>query len=231
MRDIQQLPSPNFEERRPPSQKIAYVILHYTGMCSRDEALAKLCDPAAEVSAHYLIDEGGAVFQMVDERYRAWHAGQSLWRGASDLNSASIGIELANPGHEFGYIPFPGAQIESLVELLRDIIMRHDLNPATALLGHSDIAPTRKQDPGELFPWQQLAREGLGIWPEPLPEDFAPAHEGEVQKLLQQIGYDTVSPKLALTAFQRRFQQHYMTGEINAETLAIMRAVARQMSG
>lgn len=149
--------SPNFNER------IGYaapnmIVLHYTGMKTAKDALERLCDPAAEVSAHYVIDEDGTLYQLVDEEKRAWHAGVSKWDGETDINSASIGIELVNPGHEFGYRAFPAAQMEALAKLCKDIMTRHDIQ---TVLGHSDIAPERKQDPGELFDWQWLADAGV----------------------------------------------------------------------
>jgi N-acetylmuramoyl-L-alanine amidase len=152
-------PSPNFNERRLP---VSMVVLHYTGMQSAAKALERLKDPAAEVSAHYLIDEDGTVVRLVDESKRAWHAGRSFWRGITDVNSASVGIELVNPGHEFGYRPFPDAQMEALVPLLGDIVRRHDI-PRANVVGHSDVAPARKTDPGELFDWDMLARYNLTL--------------------------------------------------------------------
>jgi N-acetylmuramoyl-L-alanine amidase len=143
------------------------VVLHYTGMQTMQEALDRLCDPAAEVSAHYLIDEDGTVIRLVPEEKRAWHAGRSYWRGITDVNSASIGIEIVNPGHEFGYRPFTDAQMESLIPLLSSIMARHNIEPAN-VVGHSDVAPARKQDPGELFEWELLARYGLAL-PTPKP--------------------------------------------------------------
>ena len=158
-------PSPNFNERRLP---VSMIVLHYTGMQSAAEALERLKDPAAEVSAHYLIDEDGTVIRLVDEAKRAWHAGRSFWRGITDVNSASVGIELVNPGHEFGYRPFPDAQMEALVPLLADIVRRHDI-PRANVVGHSDVAPARKIDPGELFDWDMLARYNLTL-PRPHPK-------------------------------------------------------------
>ena len=146
-------PSPNWNERKLP---VSMVVLHYTGMQSAEAALAQLCDPAKEVSAHYMIEEDGSVHRLVREDRRAWHAGRSYWRGIRDVNSASVGIELVNPGHEFGYRPFPDAQMEALVPLLADIVQRHDI-PRANVVGHSDIAPARKEDPGELFDWDLLA--------------------------------------------------------------------------
>jgi N-acetylmuramoyl-L-alanine amidase len=152
------VPSPNGNERKLPSGTgPSLVVLHYTGMRTATDALERMCNPAAEVSAHYMIDEDGTVTQLVDEEHRAWHAGRSSWRGETDVNSASIGIELVNPGHEFGYRPFPEVQIEALLPLLSDIVQRRAIAPAN-VVGHSDVAPARKQDPGELFPWERLAR-------------------------------------------------------------------------
>src|SRR5262249_30688388 len=143
---------------------IDMLVLHYTGMATREDALARLTDPAAEVSAHYVIDEDGAAYQLVDEASRAWHAGVSFWRGEGDVNGRSIGIELVNPGHEFGYRDFPKPQMESLTVLARDILARHSIPPIN-VVGHSDVAPTRKMDPGEKFDWRGLAQVGVGVWP------------------------------------------------------------------
>ena len=223
---MKQIPSPNFNARAAEIP-LAYIVLHYTGMKDAASALARLCDPASQVSAHYLIGEEGDVAQLVAEDKRAWHAGQSVWRGITDLNSASIGIELANPGHEFGLRPFPAAQITSLKILMHDIVARHKMNAAIAPLAHSDIAPSRKQDPGELFPWQDLAQEGLGLWPE--PADYAPAAEGEIAALLGAIGYDTTAPRDALLAFQRRYRPASLTGIADAETAALLRALSLRL--
>lgn len=215
------VPSPNFNARAA-NIALEYIVLHYTGMRSAAEAQARLCDPAAEVSAHYMIDEDGSITRLVDEKHRAWHAGRSFWRGIADVNSASVGIEMVNPGHECGYRAFPAAQIQALQSLLHDIIARHSMNPATCLLAHSDIAPARKTDPGELFPWAKLAQDGLGLWPQ--PEDSG---EGDATALLAAIGYDVTDPVAALTAFQRRFYPEHMTGTADTGTVARLRAVKR----
>ncbi len=197
------------------------------------EALARMCDPAAQVSAHYVIEEDGRVFRLVDEYKRAWHAGQSCWKGITDMNSASVGIELVNPGHQFGYRAFPAAQIDALKKLLKEIIARHNMNPKTALLAHADIAPTRKEDPGELFPWQELTKEGLGLWPAPAPDDYGHAEDDEVQNLLRIIGYDVPASgaydrptRAALLAFQRHYEPDNLTGTPEKETIARLRALA-----
>ena len=151
--DLIPAPSPNFDARKAPPDMI---VLHYTGMRGGEAALARLRDPAAKVSAHYLVEEDGRVFSLVAEERRAWHAGKSFWRGEKDINSVSIGVEIVNPGHEFGYRPFPDAQIAAVIELLGEVRGRWDVADAR-ILGHSDVAPGRKQDPGELFPWKRLA--------------------------------------------------------------------------
>ena len=156
--------SPNCDER-PDGVAIDMLVLHYTGMPSAEGALARLTDPTAKVSAHWLIEEDGAIISLVPEAMRAWHAGVSFWRGASGVNARSIGIELVNPGHEFGYRPFPERQMAALIELARDITTRHAI-PARNVIGHADVAPRRKMDPGELFDWRRLARAEIGLWPE-----------------------------------------------------------------
>ena len=148
------MPSPNHDDRGGAA--IDMLVLHYTGMKTAEAALERLCDPAAKVSAHYTIDEDGTVYAHVPEARRAWHAGVSFWAGATDINSRSIGIELVNPGHEFGYRDFPDAQIAALITLCHGILLRHPI-PSARVLGHSDVAPARKEDPGELFPWERLA--------------------------------------------------------------------------
>ena len=154
---IAQRPSPNFGERKEGARP-SMILIHYTGMETAEAAFSRLCDPASEVSAHYMIERNGQITQMVDEDKRAWHAGVSLWQGETDINSCSIGIELENKGHEFGYEDFPPAQIKALIALCHDIMTRHEIK---WILGHEDVAPGRKQDPGEKFPWSVLAQHGL----------------------------------------------------------------------
>ena len=162
-------PSSSFDDR-PAGAPVDVLVIHYTGMAGAEEALNRLCDPAARVSAHYLIDEDGTVIRLVDESRRAWHAGHAFWRGAADVNGRSIGIELVNPGHELGYRPFAEAQMRALKHLARGILSRHPIPPRN-VVGHSDVAPRRKKDPGELFDWRSLARAGIG----PLPPRHAAA--------------------------------------------------------
>jgi N-acetylmuramoyl-L-alanine amidase len=224
--------SPNFNDR-DPAVPLRYIVLHYTGMESGNAALQRLCDPTAEVSAHYLLQENGTVISLVDEGKRAWHAGKSWWRGITDLNSSSIGIELVNPGHQYGYLPFPAAQITSLVGLLRDIIQRHGLEPRHCLLAHSDIAPERKEDPGEMFPWRKLAEQGLGLWPDDTAYDGTALSDLAIQETLRQIGYNCPlsgdydrATRACLLAFQRRFHPENLTGTPEAETLRRLLAVS-----
>jgi N-acetylmuramoyl-L-alanine amidase len=206
--------SPNRDER-PDGRRPDMLILHYTGMRSAAEALERLCDPAAKVSAHWLIEEDGAVWRLVPEEQRAWHAGVSFWDGESGLNAGSIGVELVNPGHEFGYRPFPEPQMAALVELARDIVGRWRI-AAHRLLGHSDVAPRRKQDPGELFDWRRLAGEGLGLWPEP----SAPVQDAA--DALAAFGYEIADLPSTLLAFQRRFRPARLDGLADAETRALL---------
>ena len=212
-------PSPNFEARAP-DQPIDMLVLHYTGMASAAAALDQLCDSAAKVSAHYLIDEDGALYCLVDETARAWHAGVSCWRGNRDLNSRSIGVELVNPGHEFGYRPVPDRQIESVIALAHDILARHPI-PQRNVVGHSDIAPSRKQDPGELFDWRRLARAGIGLWPEPVT-----GVETDLTTMLAEYGYET-SESGAIEAFQRHFQPNNLTGIADSTTAALAAGLLR----
>ena len=220
--DFVDYPSPNFNER-PLADLIDMIVLHYTGMQSAEAALERMCDPVSEVSAHYMVDDGGGVFRLVAEEKRAWHAGKSFWQGATDINDRSIGIEIANPGHEFGYQPFPQSQMVGLHNLLQEVILRHKI-PTARVIGHSDIAPDRKQDPGELFDWRGLAAAGLAIWPDKSKDPIAPV---DVSKTLADIGYD---PDVALadtiTAFQRRFVPHAVSGKADLPTRGIIAAVA-----
>ena len=184
------VPSPNFNER-----SVAFVVIHYTASHSMARALRTLTSPSTEVSAHYLIGRDGSILQLVDERKRAWHAGDSRWGATVDVNSASIGIELDNDGRE----PFAAVQIDALLRLLADIRTRHQV-PAANVIGHADVAPTRKSDPGPLFPWATLAAHGFGLW---CDQPWPPAAPGFDAWLgLRAIGYDTRDPAAALRAFR-----------------------------
>ena len=197
------LPSPNHDSRG--GAPVSMLVLHYTGMASAEAALARLCDPAAKVSAHYTIGEDGTVYAHVPEDRRAWHAGLSCWAGIRDVNAHSIGIELINPGHEFGYRAFPDAQIAALTSLCKDILARHAI-PAGNVLGHSDVAPARKDDPGELFPWSQLAHAGIGLWPVAGDADVGAG-------ALERYGYDPEAPlEKRIIAFQRHFRPEKLSG-------------------
>ncbi len=209
--DIHDTPSPNCDDR-PDGQAVDMLVLHYTGMQRGELALQRLCDPIAQVSAHYVIEEQGTIHRLVPENMRAWHAGVSYWRGETNINARSIGIELVNPGHDFGYRPFPARQMRALVALARDILNRHPIPPRN-VVGHSDIAPQRKEDPGEFFDWPLLARHDIGLWPFNGGEDnFPPPPLAETETLLATIGYDISSPLDALIAAQRRFRPWKING-------------------
>jgi N-acetylmuramoyl-L-alanine amidase len=213
-----ELPSPNWDERALP---VTMVVLHYTEM-ERDAALERLTDPEAKVSAHYFIAEDGEVVRLVDEDKRAWHAGASYWRGHKDVNSASVGIELDHPGHAIGYRGFAEAQIEALLPLLGDIVRRHDI-PRANVVGHSDVAPARKVDPGELFPWARLAECRLCLArPEKLDLGDPFPNDGSFYLALERFGYDVSAGKKAVEAFQRRWRPERIDGEIDGEVRAIL---------
>ena len=224
--------SPNHDER-PAGAATDILVLHYTGMKTAEEALARLCDPVARVSAHYTIDRDGTIYAHVPEERRAWHAGVSYWAGETNVNARSIGIEIVNPGHEFGYIPFAEAQIAASIELAKGILARHPI-PARRVVGHSDVAPARKTDPGELFPWQQLAEAGIGVW----PILSSPVHGGGVPQgategaaaALSRYGYGLpphteVPLETVITAFQRHFRPSAVDGTWDAECAAILAAL------
>ena len=217
---IAEAPSPN-HDARPEATPVDMLILHYTGMRSGAEALARLRDPASRVSCHYVVEEDGAVHRLVAEERRAWHAGISQWRGHTLLNARSIGIEIVNPGHEWGYQPFAALQMAAVCDLCLDILARHPIPPRN-VVGHSDVAPDRKQDPGELFDWEGLAANGVGLWPR---VDRLPA--GEPRALLGAIGYRTdLALDVLLRAFQRHWRPARVDGAADAETLARLTAVA-----
>lgn len=214
-------PSPNHEPR-PEGASIDTLILHYTGMRSGEEAMARLRDPEAIVSSHYVVEEDGQVFRLVPEALKARHAGVSHWRGHTALNATSIGIEIVNPGHEWGYRPFPAMQMAAVADLCLEILGRHPI-PARNVVGHSDVSPDRKQDPGELFDWEGLAANGIGLW----PRQDGPA-EGDPLELLGRIGYRTDLPlPVLVTAFQRHWRQEVVDGVADAGTLARMQGLIR----
>ncbi len=192
------------------------LVLHYTGMVDANAALSHMTDPATEVSAHYMVDEDGTILQLVDEGRRAWHAGVAYWRGNTDINSRSIGIELVNPGHEFGYRAFPAAQVAALSTLATEIVDRHSI-AARNIVGHSDIAPARKCDPGEYFDWRGFATAGLGLWPEPRN-----VHTQGIAAMLDQYGYDISDMDSAVAAFQRHFRPTRIDGVPDASCASLL---------
>lgn len=221
---IRELPSPN-QDDRPAGAAIDTLVLHYTGMRSGAEAIARLRDPAARVSSHYAVEEDGAIIRLVPETRRAWHAGISHWRGAAALNDRSIGIEIVNPGHDWGYRPFPALQMAAVCDLCLEILARHPIPPIN-VVAHSDIAPDRKTDPGELFDWEGLAANGVGLWP-PAAAATAAAPAGAEAALLGAIGYRTDLPlPVLLAAFQRHWRPARVDGVADAETLARLAALA-----
>lgn len=232
---IVQRPSPNFNERVGVDGP-DILLMHYTGMQSCEAAVQRLTDPAARVSSHYTVDEDGTVYVHVDESLRAWHAGVSHWRGETDINSRSIGIEIVNPGHEFGYRAFPDVQIDAVIELSKGILSRHRIPPRN-VIAHSDIAPGRKEDPGELFPWPCFAGEGIGLWIEAQAvsgESLSPGDRGDAVRALQLAlasygyGIDPTGDYDARTrdvviAFQRHFRPATFDGVADAQTRDVLR--------
>ncbi len=234
-------PSPNFNARIGSAAPDS-IVLHYTGMADGASAIAWLCDPASQVSCHYVVEEDGTALQLVAECERAWHAGRSSWHGLTDMNSASIGIEIVNGGHDFGLPPFPEEQVEAVAALLGDIVRRRAI-PPERLLAHSDIAPGRKRDPGERFPWSRLAAEGLGHW---IAEqtcggaslelgDEGPKVE-ELQRNLRAYGYALLptgtfdeATRVVVSSFQRHFRQSRVDGVADAATRATLAELSRSL--
>ena len=206
------------------------LVLHYTGMKTLEAALDRLCDPKAAVSAHYLVARDGRIFRLAPENRRAWHAGVSYWGGERDVNGRSIGIELENPGHQFGYSAFPNKQIRALIALVRGIFKRHRI-PQHRVLGHSDVAPRRKIDPGEKFPWRALAGSGVGYWPVSKRTNAAP-DTAAVQRALAAYGYEIEATgkidaptRAVVAAFQRHFRPRRVDGKIDQETAGLAQAL------
>jgi len=233
-------PSPNYDERQG-GQPVDIILLHYTGMQSGEAALDRLCAADSKVSAHYVVFEDGRIVQCVPEEKRAWHAGVSYWAGETDINSRSIGIEIINPGHEFGYSDFPLRQVAAVISLCKSILARRGPFPPDRVLAHSDVAPTRKQDPGEKFPWALLHESGVGHWVRPAPPDLEgqtlkPGEQGEVVRRLQQAlksyGYNIEesgtydeATRAVVTAFQRHFRPEHVDGIADASTVLTLRAL------
>ena len=223
---IEDLPSPNCDERPGGPDDIDILILHYTGMQTAQAAIDRLRDPVAKVSSHYVVDEDGTILRLVPEHLRAFHAGISYWRGRHTLNGTCIGIEIVNPGHEWGYRPFPAVQMAAVTNLCLDILGRHPIPPRN-VVGHSDVAPNRKQDPGELFNWKALAHAGIGFWPGD-EDHLEMPDEAVARTMLATIGYETIWPlETLLLAFQRHFLPHHLTGQLDSKTMGRALTVAR----
>jgi N-acetylmuramoyl-L-alanine amidase len=234
-------PSPNFGPRTKGPPRM--IVLHYTGMPTGEAALERLRDPEAEVSAHYMVEEDGRIFRLVAEERRAWHAGKSSWRGEADVNSASIGIEIVNPGHEFGYRPFPEPQVAAVFALVADIRTRWTIEDVD-IVGHADVAPDRKEDPGELFPWKRLAEAGQGLWAEPASAPGGEMQEGQegaavfaLQAGFTRLGYDLppdgkfdAHTAAVVRAFQRHWRQDKVDGVADGETRARLIALLKMIS-
>jgi N-acetylmuramoyl-L-alanine amidase len=236
-------PSPN-HDRRAHGLATDILLLHYTGMTSTAAALARLCDPAVKLSSHYVIDEAGEITQLVPEERRAWHAGVSSWEGETDVNSRSIGIEIGNAGHDFGCPDFTDVQIDAVIALCRDILHRRRIRP-DQVLGHSDVAPQRKNDPGEKFPWERLHRAGIGAWVTPQPPAAPALGSGDrgnavadLQEALRRYGYG-IEPTgmydeataMVVKAFQRHFRPDAIDGRADHSTVAALRALLAARDG
>jgi N-acetylmuramoyl-L-alanine amidase len=221
-------PSPNFDAR-PEGTRVDILIMHYTGMQSAKAALDRLCDADARVSSHYTVDEDGTIYRHVAEEYRAFHAGVSYWAGATDINARSVGIEIVNPGHEFGYRAFPEPQIEAVIALSKEILSRHPI-PRARVIGHSDVAPARKTDPGELFPWRHLAGEGIGLW----PSKTGGALDTSFAEALKTYGYGIApegqaTEEQTIIAFQRHFRPTRIDGIADAECEGILAGLLAEL--
>ncbi|MEQ8658689.1 MAG: N-acetylmuramoyl-L-alanine amidase [Hyphomicrobiales bacterium] len=237
------VPSPNFDSR--DGAPVDILLLHYTGMPDDEGAVRWLADPRSKVSCHYVIHEDGRIVQMVDEADRAWHAGQGSWKGVSDINARSIGIEICNPGHEHGYRAFPKAQITSLIALAKPLIGHHGI-AREHVLAHSDIAPERKEDPGELFPWDELHAHGIGHYLTPAPiQDgrfMAVGDAGEavgaLQSMLKLYGYGLqptgqfdLQTELVVKAFQRHFRPERIDGVADSSTVSTLHQLLSSLIG
>jgi N-acetylmuramoyl-L-alanine amidase len=224
-------PSPNFS-KRPPGFDVDILLFHYTGMESCEAALERLCDPESKVSAHYVIDEDGTVYAVVPEDAVAWHAGVSCWEGKIGMNQRSIGIELVNPGHENGYRDFPQAQMDAAIELAKGVLDRHPI-PKRQVLAHSDVAPMRKQDPGERFDWKGLSAQGIGLWPKQTDVEPIKGAVKDIQIALRTIGYcipvdgeDTEIYRAMLACFQRHWHPRKCDGKADKDTRRMLAAVS-----
>ena len=235
--------SPNFNPKKRTSKQIKFIIFHYTGMKSESDALKRLTEIQSEVSCHYLIKNNGEIVKIVPDLYIAWHAGKSSWKNYKSLNQNSIGIEITNPGHEYGYKNFTQKQITALVKLSKFLIKKYKINPKN-ILGHSDIAVLRKKDPGEKFPWEYLAKNKIGIWHTLNKQDLHKNRKLKISKIeeniffrnLFKIGYSKTFPKNIgrnkylrelIKSFQRRFRQELVDGKIDQESLLINKSLIK----
>ena len=234
--------SPNYDRKKRASNSIQIIVFHYTGMQSERESINRLCNPSSKVSSHYLINRRGKIFSLIQDRHIAWHAGKSCWGRYKNLNKNSIGIELVNKGHQFGYISFKKKQISSLIKLCKKLIKKYKINKKN-IVGHSDIAPLRKIDPGEKFPWKYLAKNKVGIWHDNKPNFLRKYRKTKVLnkqdkkrfvKNLKKIGYCFSAKNKSffiktIKAFQRHFRKELINGILDQECFIIAQNLVKKL--
>ena len=238
--------SPNFNPKKRKVRQIKYIIFHYTGMTTESESINRLTNIKSEVSSHYLVKNNGEIVMMVPDLYIAWHAGRSCWKNFKSLNKDSIGIEISNPGHNFRYKKFSKKQIQSILKISKFLIRKYKIKKKN-ILGHSDIAPNRKKDPGEKFPWEFFSKHKIGLWHNLSTKMLKENRQKKINILskknfynnLSKIGYLIKNPKkikkdeylnLVTKAFQRRFRQELINGEIDQECLLISQNLAKKLN-
>ena len=234
LENIRKFYSPNFNKTKRKASNIKYIIVHYTGMRKESDALKRLTKIQSEVSSHYFIKNNGKLLLLVPELYIAWHAGKSSWKNKKFLNKSSIGIEISNPGHRYGYKKFNKKQIQILINLLKKLINKFKISPKN-ILGHSDIAPERKKDPGEKFPWKKLAKKKVSIWHKINPKILLKLRNQKCSKKdcisfvynLKKIGYSKCTQKYLAKAFQMRFRPELINGKIDKECLEISKSIVK----
>ncbi len=238
---FESISSPNFDHKKRSRKSIKFIIVHYTGMQSERESLIRLCNPKSKVSCHYFIRKNGKILKLVDDYYTAWHAGKSYWKNYKNLNKNSIGIELANKGHKFGYKNFKKKQLSSLIKISKILIKKYKIKREN-IIGHSDIAPLRKNDPGEKFPWRELANNKIGIWHNYQNKELVKSRKVKISlkfklifiKNIKKIGYYFSAVKKTNTskivkAFQRHYRQELINGIIDKECLLIASNLSKKL--
>ena len=239
---IKEIYSPNFDTKKRTKKLIKFIIIHYTGMQSERESIKRLCNVRSKVSSHYLINKKGKIYRLINDSDVAWHAGKSYWKKYKNLNKNSIGIELVNKGHKFGYENFSNKQISSLLQLCKVLILKYKIKRRN-IIGHSDIAPLRKSDPGEKFPWEYLAKNRIGIWHNHKPNFLKKIRKVNVSKKtdfknflhnLSRIGYYSKYKKKfflskLIKAFQRHFRKELINGFLDKECLVISENLIKKL--